>query len=45
MKLKENGLEWIEVNDNGVGVEEKNFAALSELSMFIYYVAALFKLP
>ena len=36
VKLKENGLECIEVSDNGDGVEEANFQALSEGLVFLF---------
>jgi DNA mismatch repair protein PMS2 len=35
VKLKNHGYDWIEVVDNGLGVEESNFQALSEL-FFLY---------
>ena len=34
VRLKENGSESFEVTDNGSGVEEKNFEALSKLTLF-----------
>lgn len=40
MRLKEYGSESFEVIDNGSGVEEKNFEALSKLTFFKFQISS-----
>lgn len=41
MKLKECGVELVEVSDNGKGVEEANFEGLSECQKYLVNNAGL----
>jgi len=38
IKLRDQGLELIEVADNGSGVEEENFKGLSKYTEILYFI-------